>query len=228
MIEGLEQVIKLDISNEFKKFMWEEAKDILLDKDFNLLHYAVAEQSIGIVEFILQTNYYDINEQTADKDTALTLAMSEYDNVAEEIVEMIFKYYPNVDVDIPNKYGRNAILEGLMSGINGRYTLMVAEQTQNLEQLDTEMNETVVKSCLRNTEMYRMHAQILALYIRKGAKLDVDDIYNVMLYSKSREHSSVWNAIDAREIFNETVVEIAAKIGLDSFLPDSIQDIFVC
>lgn len=227
MIEGLEQVIKLDNVDKFKEFIWDKAKDILFNKDYNLLHYAISKQAVGIVEFILKTDYYDINEQTNDKYTALTLAMSEYNKAAEEIVEMIFKYYPDVDVDIPNKYGRNAVLVGLMSGISNRYILMAAEKTKNLEQLDTDMNETVVKACLRDVGMYRMHAQVLALYIRKGAKIDRDDIYKIMILSPSKEHNSVWDAIDGRKEFDETVSELAIEKGCDNFLPDTVKDIFI-
>jgi hypothetical protein len=89
------------------------------------------------------------------------------------------------------------------------------------------MNETVVKACLRNKDMYRIHAQILAMYIRRGAKIDKDDIYKMMIFTKRRGISSVWKAVDAREELEVPIIEVAAEKGFDDFMSEAAKDIFV-
>lgn len=226
LANDLEIAIGFNDIKQFREVWTIPARDVLID-DLPILHYAIQELADNIVKYLLDDGYYDINSQAPDGSTPIVLAMNEFNETAEEIVEMIFKYYPNVNVDIPDSNGRNALLAGMMSGISGRYTMMVAEKTTNLEQLDTEMNETVVKACLRNKDMYRMHAQILRIFIEKGAVIDKDDIKKMMLFTARRGISVVWKAIDARPELSEMVLQVAAANGFDEFMPQAAQDLFL-
>lgn len=208
---------------------WKDFKDKKFgQQQYNLLQWVIMEFKPQLLEILLDDGYYDINEQNpSSKKTAIILAMDEFKDESEEMAEMIFKYYPDVDVDLADKYGRNAVLAGMMSGISSRYIMMASDRTKNLEQFDHEMKETVIDACIRNEGMYRQHAQILASYIRRGAKVSGQQIYKMMELTKSRKLSSVWKAIDGREELIDVVYKIAAEMGYDEFLPQEVQDVFL-
>lgn len=212
---------------DFRKYFDKFAHAKFGNHQFDVLQYAVYNMQTDIVEIILDSGKYDINYQNGYGKTALIIAMDEFNDESEWNAEAIFKYNPDVDVDIADNNGRNAVLAGMMSGIGQRYIMLAAEKTKNLEQFDTEMKETVVDACLRNKDMYRLHAQILADYIRRGANITEEHIYKMMGYTKSRKLSSVWKAVDDREELYDTVIKIAAEKGYDEFMPEAAKDLFV-
>ena len=222
----LEEIFDNDDLNQFKKQVWKSNKDLRY-ADYNLLQGAIYHQAIDIVEFILKEKYFDINEQADDGQTAIVMAMNEFNQDAQDIVEMIFKYYSNIDADITDRLGRNALLSGLFSGIAERYNLRVAEITKNLEQLDTEMDETVVQACIRNQGMFRQHAQLLRMYIERGAVISKPDLYKTMGLIDDVETSIVWKALKARDDLEEDILKIASSLEMDKFLPKEVQDIFL-
>lgn len=228
-VDTIKEIIEKDDINEFRAFVWlQNIKDEKI-QGYNLLQYAITQIAVKIVEFILDTRYYDINKKASDGSTAIVLAMNDFLDESVDIVKLIFRYYPDVDVDIPDLNGSNALLAGLMSGIGHAALFLVAEKTKNLEQIDIGMNETVVQACLRNNDMYRKHAQILVIYINKGAIIDERDIKNIMLYTKGtgRKNSSVWKAIDKRDDLTEKVIKVAVENEYQTFMPETIKYIFI-
>jgi ankyrin repeat protein len=213
---------------EFKDYIWKDTdlRNQRIEGN-NLLHLAIYHQAIDIVEFLLKEKYYDINEQNGDGQTPINMAMSEFNQDAEDTVEMIFKYYSDIDVDTPDRLGRNALLAGMMSGIAGRYTMLVAEKTTNLEQLDSEMNETVVDACIRNEGMYRQHAQILTMYIQRGANISKQQLMKIMGLISDNKYSTVKKSLEGRKDLEEDILYLASEGGFEDFLPQAAKDVFL-
>jgi len=212
----------------FEEYVWKDYKNVKIEDGYNLLQYAIYNSSVDIVEFILKKKYYDINFQSATtNETAIVIAMDDFTDESVEIAEMIFKYYPDVDVDIPNKYGRNAVLTGMFSGINNRYIILAAERTKNLEQVDTEMQENVVDACIRNSEMYRTYAQILTIYINKGANISKNQLFKILGLIGDSDYSSVKQALEKREDLADDIIYLASEGGFTNFLPQTAKDMFL-
>jgi ankyrin repeat protein len=226
--EVLKDMIADGDLEEFKDYIWKDTdlRNQSIEGN-NLLHLAIYHQAIDIVEFLLKEKYYDINEQNGDGQTPINMAMSEFNQDAEDTVEMIFKYYSDIDVDTPDRLGRNALLSGMMSGIAGRYTMKVADVTKNLEQLDTEMNETVVDACIRNEGMYRQHAQILTMYIQRGANISKQQLMKIMGLISDNKYSTVKKSLEGRKDLEEDILYLASEGGFEDFLPQAAKDVFL-
>ncbi len=227
--QEIQSIIGNDQISNFKKMVWTNYKDeIIGDDDLNLLQYACQYLAPRIVEFILDSGYYNINKQSLKTmDTALTITMTEYNDEASDIVDMIFNYHPKVDVDLNNDFGRNAVMCGVYSGIEGRLTTKCAELTKNLDWED-KSGDTAITLATYNDTMFRMHAIFINIFIQRGAKVSEDNLRRMLSYiSGNTRTSTVWKSIQEREDLVSLAIEIASKNEMWEFVPDDVQEMFV-
>ena len=224
----IKNVIDSDNTKDFVEYVWKDYKNIKLDDGYNLLQYAIYNSSVNIVEFLLDSGYYDIDYQSKEtNDTALIIAMNDFTNEAVDSVHMIFKYYPDVNVDLYNNDNKNAVGAGIYSGIEGGLVTKCAEKISNYDLKDNE-GDTIITKCLYNAALYRMHAIIIEIYINNGATVTRDNIINMLTYiGEHYKRSIVWKALQKRNDLQEMIMAVAIEKGMNDFLPEEVQDIFI-
>jgi len=215
----IEALIFADNVELFTKY-WDEAKYMVLGDDkANVLQFAIISLSVKITDYILSKEYFDINEQSNTDDTALTYAMYEFNDEAEDIVKLIFHYYPNVNTDIFNHSGNTPLFNGVDSGIAGSFNILCTDNMREFNHKNSN-GESILDKTLGNKVMFRMHTIIIAIHIKHGCDVSRENIKSIMTFiGENIETSVVWRELLDRKDLTHSIRKVAVETNNISFLP---------
>jgi len=224
----IKQVISTGDLKYFDEYVWKDYKNVKVEDGYNLLQYAIYNLSVDIAEVILKKKYYDINFQSASSnETALMIAMEYFSDESIEIVNMIFKYYPNVNVDLYNNNYVNVVSAGIVSGFDSSIILKCAEKVTDYD-LKNNHGETVLTQCLEDSILFKTHKKVISVYIDGGAKLTDNNMVKIMEnLPDDFESHIVWKSLQNRTDLSERIALIATDNNMLQFLPEAVKDIFI-